>query len=583
MSTNIETIKLYWRQIRKYKISFFIGLIAIPLASLCLDTILPYFLSQAVGSIEHSQTSQLPHALMLASIVMTIGVSLNFIGFQALIKHESSVRPALSIDTLGQLLQKDPGFFNNQKIGALTGRFIDFVNAHVGLQDLLIIRTITFLINVSLGTFIIMSNSPLLGLIVLGLILFLLITIRLSIKLRKNLRNARKELIGQVNGVSADTISNNQTVKAFGNEDYELIKNEDINRQYQQAHRKDFRWMASEGSFRILLMSVVQIIAISIIAGLLANKQMSLGIAIFVIAYLQRVSSQLFTLGEIVNGYDKILLQAAPITEILNEPPAIVDAPMASQLKVTRGGIVFRDVSFAYDDAPDAEVLSDINLSVQAGQRIGLVGSSGAGKTTITKLLMRFNEATSGEILIDGQNIASVTQQSLRHSIAYVSQEPTLFHRSLRENISYGKLDATDQELWQAIKSANAYDFIHKLPDSLDTVVGERGVKLSGGQRQRIAIARAILKDAPILILDEATSALDSESEKLIQKSLETLMKGRTSIVIAHRLSTIAKLDRIIVLDGGKIVEDGTHAELLKERGIYAKLWGHQSDGLLES
>ena len=195
---------------------------------------------------------------------------------------------------------------------------------------------------------------------------------------------------------------------------------------------------------------------------------------------------------------------------------------------------------------------------------------------------MRFNEVTSGSIEIDGQNIQTVTQQSLRRSIAFVSQEPILFHRSLRENISYGKLDATEQELLSAIKTANADEFINKLPDGLETVVGERGVKLSGGQRQRVAIARAILKDAPILILDEATSALDSESEKLIQASLEPLMKNRTSIVIAHRLSTIAKLDRILVIDNGSIVEDGSHRELLAYDSVYAKLWKRQSGGFIE-
>ncbi|NCU29651.1 ABC transporter ATP-binding protein [Candidatus Saccharibacteria bacterium] len=579
---NLETVKLYWQQIKKYKVSFFIALIAIPVSSVILDTILPYLLSQAVGSIELGISSRLSDLLLLSAAMALIGVLLNFLGFQSMIKHESNVRSDLSIDTLDRLLQKDTSFFNNQKIGALTGRFIDFINAHVGLQDLLMIRTLTFVFNVGLGTFIILSNSLLLGSVVLGLIVFLLLTIRLSIKLRKNLRHARKELIGQVNGMAADTISNNQTVKAFGNEDYELEKNLDINRRYQIAYRKDFRWMSFEGSGRLLLMSIVQIVAIAIIAGLLVNNQISLGVAIFVIAYLQRVASQLFVLGEIVNGYDKLLLQAAPITEMLVEPPRITDRPGAGNLKVTNGVIEFKQVNFAYDDAKDTRVLSDINLSIKAGQRVGLVGPSGAGKTTITKLLMRFNEVTSGSIEIDGQNIQTVTQQSLRRSIAFVSQEPILFHRSLRENISYGKLDATEQELLSAIKTANADEFINKLPDGLETVVGERGVKLSGGQRQRVAIARAILKDAPILILDEATSALDSESEKLIQASLEPLMKNRTSIVIAHRLSTIAKLDRILVIDDGSIVDDGSHRELLAYDGVYAKLWKHQSGGFIE-
>jgi ATP-binding cassette subfamily B protein len=238
-------------------------------------------------------------------------------------------------------------------------------------------------------------------------------------------------------------------------------------------------------------------------------------------------------------------------------------------------------MSFHHQD--DTSLLfSDFNLLVPQGQRLGLVGQSGSGKTTLTKLILRFADITNGSITIDGTDINDVTQESLRKNIAYVPQEPMLFHRSLRDNIAYGKINATDAEIREAATQANALKFIEKQARGFDTLVGERGVKLSGGQRQRIAIARAILKDAPILILDEATSALDSESEKLIQDALQKLMKGRTSIVIAHRLSTIAKLDRIVVLDDGKIVEDGSHSQLLKQNGIYANLWSHQSGGFIE-
>jgi ATP-binding cassette subfamily B protein len=222
------------------------------------------------------------------------------------------------------------------------------------------------------------------------------------------------------------------------------------------------------------------------------------------------------------------------------------------------------------------------SVTIKPGERVGLVGHSGSGKTTFTRVLLRFSDIQKGQIRIDGQDIADVTQESLRRSIAYVPQESTLFHRTLGENISYGKASATKNEVIQAAKLANAWEFIRQLPQGFETLVGERGIKLSGGQRQRIAIARAILKDAPILLLDEATSALDSESEKLIQASLDNLMKDRTSIVIAHRLSTIAKLDRILVLEKGRIVEDGSHAALIKKNGVYAKLWNHQSGGFIE-
>ena len=226
--------------------------------------------------------------------------------------------------------------------------------------------------------------------------------------------------------------------------------------------------------------------------------------------------------------------------------------------------------------------MDNFHLDIKPGEKIGLVGPSGGGKTTITKLLLRFMDIQDGSITIDGQDIAAISQQDLRSYIAYVSQEPILFHRSLYDNIRYGKLGATKHEVLAAARHAHADEFIDSLPEGYETLVGERGVKLSGGQRQRIAIARAMLKDAPILVLDEATSALDSESEVLIQDALWKLMESKTALVIAHRLSTIQKMDRIIVLDKGSIVEQGTHTELINQKGVYAKLWAHQSGGFLE-
>jgi ATP-binding cassette subfamily B protein len=281
-----------------------------------------------------------------------------------------------------------------------------------------------------------------------------------------------------------------------------------------------------------------------------------------------------------MRNYNRIMGDAHDMTEMLSQPNQVADRT-TTPIKIQNGAITFHDVTFTHD-GNDEQLFDAFNLTITPGERIGLVGPSGSGKTTLTRLLLRFSDVDGGEITIDGQNITEVTQDSLREQVAYVPQEPMLFHRSLRENIAYGKPGATDEEIREAAKQANALDFIEKLPEGFETMVGERGVKLSGGQRQRIAIARAILKDAPILVLDEATSALDSESERLIQESLEKLMKGRTSIVIAHRLSTIAQLDRIIVLENGHITEQGSHQTLLKQDGTYAKLWSHQSGGFIE-
>lgn len=269
----------------------------------------------------------------------------------------------------------------------------------------------------------------------------------------------------------------------------------------------------------------------------------------------------------------------------LTKPRTIVDAPDAKPLQVTRGAIAFEDVSFGYK-ADGKKVLDHLNLHIRPGERIGLIGRSGAGKSTLVNLLLRFHEPQSGRITIDGQDIRSVTQDSLRSAIGMVTQDTSLLHRSMRDNILYGRPDASEADMHAAADKAEASDFIATLTDlkgrsGYDAQVGERGVKLSGGQRQRVAIARVMLKDAPILLLDEATSALDSEVEAAIQESLDSLMDGKTVIAIAHRLSTIAAMDRLIVMNEGHIVEEGTHQQLLQRGGIYAKLWAHQSGGFL--
>lgn len=268
----------------------------------------------------------------------------------------------------------------------------------------------------------------------------------------------------------------------------------------------------------------------------------------------------------------------------LSKPHTILDKPQALPLKVTRGEIKFEHVDFSYEAGKP--LLNGFNLNIKPGEKVGLIGRSGAGKSTIVNLLLRFYEPQSGTISIDGQNVDSVTQESLRAQIGLVTQDTSLLHRSVRDNIIYGRPDATDAEMISAAERAEAADFIPNLSDAkgrrgYDAHVGERGVKLSGGQRQRIAIARVMLKDAPILLLDEATSALDSEVEAAIQESLDKMMEGKTVIAIAHRLSTIAAMDRLIVLDKGRIIEEGSHTELLAKQGLYAKLWAHQSGGFL--
>ena len=278
--------------------------------------------------------------------------------------------------------------------------------------------------------------------------------------------------------------------------------------------------------------------------------------------------------------------------ETLSQPLQVTDVQEAKPLVVEQGNIEFNNMNFSYAMADkegnisQQRIINDLNLNIKAGEKVGLVGRSGAGKSTLVNALMRFYDLESGSIKIDGQDISKVQQETLRANIAMVTQDTSLLHRSVRENILYGRPDASEEDLQHAIHKAEAYDFIQGLADlegntGLDAQVGERGVKLSGGQRQRIAIARVLLKDAPILLLDEATSALDSEVEAAIQHSLYQLMEGKTVIAIAHRLSTIAAMDRLIVIDNGEIVEQGSHQELLEHKGIYAQLWAHQTGGFI--
>ncbi|MDB5177048.1 MAG: putative transporter ATP-binding protein [Candidatus Saccharibacteria bacterium] len=582
MSTNKNTVKLYWQEVRHHKKSFFTALVFVPTSALLLDTLLPFFLSQAVSELTTHRSEQIITSLSFAAIIGVGGVLANFIGFRSLIHHEGHIRTRLYNATFRSLLNKDQAFFVNEKVGALTSRFIDFIRSHVALQDLFILRTLGFFFSLTVGLSLVAHTSPLLAGILFLLIISILVEIRLFTKIRKPYRHERKKLIGEIHGEVADSLTNNLLVKTFAHEKSEIDYLEKQTKRLEKIYIKDIGLFTIDGAIRNFIMVITQIIGIGICTYLVLNDGMNLGIAIFAIAYLQRIAAQIFMLGEIVNGYDEALLQAAPMSDILMHSNVVNDTHDAKPINVSSPTINLNNVSYRYSDSP-AVVLENIQLAIPAGQKVGLVGHSGAGKTTIVQLLLRFSDVTSGEITISDQDIKTITQKSLRENIAYVPQEPMLFHRTLRENIAYGKQHASDSEIRHAAKQANALEFIEQLPDGLDTLVGERGVKLSGGQRQRIAIARAILKDAPILVLDEATSALDSESEKLIQASLETLMKGRTSIVIAHRLSTIAKLDRIVVLENGKIIEDGRHAELLKiKNGTYARLWNHQSGGFID-
>ena len=503
------------------------------------------------------------------------------LSFYIMAKFEARALETLYRHTLRELVYKDLSFFNDRFAGSITKNILAYARRFEGYYDTLTFGVFSQVGPIIFGLIVLTFLSPVLSATLLVITLAVFFLVRPLIARRSRLVKRREEKHAEMSGHVSDVIGNIAAVRAFGAEERELRVHEQHAEEYAQRAYETWQYHNTRIDMLISPFYVsANVLALAIVmhAGIDASTKAGLFLAF---NYFLNISRFMWEFNSIYRRLEDALSDASLFVEYQQVQPKIINIPDAAQITITKGNLDMKDVAFAHQDNNES-LFENFSLSVPSGQRVGLVGHSGAGKSTLVSLLMRFADVNAGSITIDGQDIKEVTQESLHHSVAYVPQEPLLFHRSLRENIAYGKPGATDEEIVQAAKQANALEFIEQLPKGPDTLVGERGVKLSGGQRQRIAIARAILKDAPILILDEATSALDSESEKLIQDALAKLMKGRTSIVIAHRLSTIAKLDRIVVLDKGTIIEDGTHAELLKKNGTYATLWHHQSGGFIE-
>lgn len=580
-----KTLAIFWEEMKRDKKRVLIYTILIPLNRLLYIVILPLLFSLIIQAlITHPEDWTQP-ALLLAGVTLVsiLSVVTSRIGFIRLFRHEEILRTTMLRRATDSLMNHSDQFFANRKVGSLAGDISSFSNSIMSFLDVIFLHASGLIINFVASLIIIGIMSPIL-LLPLGLVTGILVWRSvIGASRRGPIRHKRKVLTAQLNGTIADILGNQQLVRFFATQQRESKTILTARRHIEMVAREEIDLIEREAQVRQTILFGFQIITMAICIWLFTNDMVSIAALIFAVTYLGRLTGSLFDISPIIRNIEQAFLDAANITDILQEVPEITDKPGAKTLHVNGGAVAYRNIHFSYQDDKGGSVIQNLHLDIKPGERIGLAGHSGGGKTTLTKLLLRFADVTQGAIEIDGQNIADVTQKSLRESIAYVPQEAYLFHRSLRDNIAYGCPNATDKEIMQAVRRANAHEFVNKLPDGLETIVGERGVKLSGGQRQRIAIARAILKDAPILVLDEATSALDSESERLIQDALEKLMKGRTSIVIAHRLSTIAKLDRIIVLDNGQIAESGSHADLIKRDSIYAKLWSHQSGGFLKA
>ncbi len=482
--------------------------------------------------------------------------------------------------TLGHAVQ----FFDNDFAGRIAQKEMQVANSttEVVVET---INTIAFgLVSAAASVVLALSIHPLMGLVVVLWVVSYYFIVRWFLpraRVRaRNRANARANVTGQI----VDTITNIKTVKLFARDGMEDQATHKVVANFRQA---SLAWASLTVWFRMLLMTFAGVLPAVMIGGtaiLWSQGSASEG----QIAAAGAISIRL---GQMVGWISFSLMQIySHIGEIedgvatLTPPHTLVDADGAKPLVVEAAKVEFDNVSFAYGRQTGG--VEGINLSIKPGEKLGIVGASGAGKSTLVSLLLRIYDAESGEIRIDGQNISKVTQASLRSAIGMVTQETAMFNRSARDNILYGRTDASEEDVLEATRRAEAMSFIgdlrdHKGREGFDAFLGERGVKLSGGQRQRIALARAILKDAPILVLDEATSALDSEVEAEIQTALETVMEGKTVLAIAHRLSTIAHMDRIVVLDQGRIAEQGTHEQLLSKGGLYANFWNHQSGGFI--
>lgn len=475
-------------------------------------------------------------------------------------------------------------FFENSFSGSLVTAARRFCNNFEGITDAFAYQLgrAFFLMVFTLVVFAL--EYPGLALVfAIWIVMFCSVSVGIAtLRLKRDLLAAEKD--SKVGGAFADSFTNEATVKAFAMEFSEQKRFNGVAEDCYQHLKK--AWLFGIGLIRVqgLASWLFEIALVSTLVWGWQNGTVKVGDFIFFQTYGLILIEQMWQIGQVSHKVFKSIADAKEMAQIFAEIPEVRDAPFAKPLIVEDGKIEFHNVSFSYIDRETRQHhdVHDFSLQIGKGEIFALVGHSGAGKSTLVKLLMRYFDVNSGYIRIDGQDIANVTQVSLRQQIAVVPQQPELFHRTLRENIAFAQTDASEEEIIRAAKRAHAWDFISSLPDGLNTLVGERGVKLSGGERQRIALARAFLADAPILVLDEATSALDSKTEHQIQSAIADLLEGRTCIVIAHRLSTIQRADRIVVMENGSIVEEGTHSELLMQDGVYADLWAHQSGGYIK-
>ncbi|MGI6244871.1 MAG: ABC transporter ATP-binding protein [Pseudochelatococcus sp.] len=555
-----------------------VGAIALMTAA---NLFVPVFAGHLVDAIAHAGPGALDSALRALASIVAVGaaaVVCRHVGFLCITRLTLSTMERVAQDAFARLQRFSTDWHANNFAGSTVRKVTRGMWALDLLTDTLLIALLPSLV-VLFGTTVLLAwRWPVMGLVVLvGAVLYVGVTLLLSLRWiapAARLANAWDTRLG---GALADAVSCNAVVKAFGAEGREDARLAQVLAKWRRRTRRTWIRGTCAGTAEDTVLLALQAAVVGLVIWLWMQGDATPGDAAFVLTSYALVHGYLYDVGQHVHNLQRSVNDMEELVAMHAVALGVEDHAGAADMAVQGGAIAFENVTFHYA-GHDEPLYRDFSLSIRAGEKVGLVGRSGSGKTTFVKLIQRLYDVTGGRVTIDGCDVAAATQASLRANIAIVQQEPVLFHRSLVENIAYGRPGALPADIEHAARLANAHDFIMRLPKGYATLVGERGVKLSGGERQRVALARAFLADAPILILDEATSSLDSESEALIQQAIERLMQGRTTIVIAHRLSTVRAMDRILVFDRGRVVEEGSHDVLLaKPDGAYRALFERQA------
>jgi ATP-binding cassette subfamily B protein len=573
----------HWRR-QPWRVVYILGTI---LFATLADVLTPLFAGQLIdamaGSTASDETawSAATRAFLILLLLGLAAVVLRQLSFQGVIVFTLKMMTSIAADAFHRVQRLSTDWHANSFAGSTVRKITRGMWAIDDHNDTLLIALFPSLVMLVGSTLLLSLYWPLMGLVVgLGSLLYLVVTVLLSVGYvapAASLSNAWDTRMG---GALADAVSCNAVVKGFGAEAREDARLQQVVGKWRKRTDRTWRRFTINGTSQQAMLLLLRAAMLGVAIYLWQQGSASPGDLAFVLTSFLMLQGYLRDVGMHVRHLQKAVNDMEELVAIHHQPLGIEDRPTAEPLRVEAGRIEFDHVDFHYG-RHDQPLYNSFCVTIAPGEKVGLVGRSGSGKTTFVKLIQRLHDVTGGRILIDGQDVATVTQASLRQQIAIVQQEPILFHRSLAENIAYARPGATRHEVEEAARLASAHDFISALPKGYETLVGERGVKLSGGERQRVAIARAFLADAPILILDEATSSLDSESEMLIQRAMERLLVGRTAIVIAHRLSTVRALDRLLVFEGGRIIEQGSHAELLgRGSGTYRRLFERQASQL---